>query len=91
MNTSLIEKELVCCQQFSKSEVLSDRYAIAQRRSKLERAVLLGNVHKVKCKIFFETQEGAKAIETTIWAVTDNYIIIKGGTAIPIRCISGVE
>jgi predicted alternative tryptophan synthase beta-subunit len=91
MNTPIIEKELVSSQQFSKREVLSDGYAIAQRQNKLERAMQLGNLYKVKSKIFFETQEGSKVVETTIWAVTNNYIMIKGGRVIPIQCITSVE
>ncbi len=91
MNTLFIDKELVSDQQFFKKEVLSDKQAISQRRQSLERAVILGNIHKVKSKIFFETKEGTKAIETTIWAVTDDYVIIKGGRVIPIQCICSVE
>ncbi len=91
MNTLMIDKELVSDLQFPKSEVLLDKQAIARRHHTLERAVVLGNIHKVKSKIFFETKEGTKAIETTIWAVTDDYVIIKGGRVIPIHCICSVE
>ncbi|MDO1449887.1 hypothetical protein Q0590_26645 [Rhodocytophaga aerolata] len=91
MNTTYLEKEMVSFQQFSKQEVLSDAQAITLRHTKLERAVLLGNLYKVKSKIYFETQQGSKVIETTLWAVTSNYIIIKGGQVIPIPCITHVE
>ncbi len=91
MHPLSIEKESVYLQPFIKREVLSDAQAISERRSKLERAVVLGNLYKVKSTICFETLEGSKVIETTIWAVTNNYLIIKGGQVIPIRCITSVE
>jgi hypothetical protein len=53
--------------------------------------VILGNLYKVKSRICFETKEGSKVIETTIWSVTNNYVIIKGGQVIPVQCITAVE
>ncbi len=91
MNVTFIEKELLYQQQFSKREVLADAQAIAERRIILERAAILGNLERVKSKIFFETHEGSKVIETTIWAVTNNYIIVRAGMGIPIKCITHVE
>lgn len=91
MTISLIEKESVSTLEFAKREVLTDKQAIAWRKSKLERALLLGNLYKVKSRIFFETNQGSKVVETTIWAVTSNYILLKGGLVIPIQCITGVE
>jgi hypothetical protein len=91
MHPVSIEKELISLQPFINREVLSDVQAITERRNKLARAVVLGNLYKVKSRICFETQEGSKVIETTIWSVTNNYVIIKGGQVIPVRCITGVE
>ena len=53
----------------------------------LQYAVRLGNEFKGKTVITFETTKGARTVETTIWSVTDNYMILKGGTNIPLTSI----
>jgi predicted alternative tryptophan synthase beta-subunit len=91
MNAAVVEKEAISNLQFVDYEVLNDRESIARRQHKLMRAVTLGNLYKAKCKVYFVTSEGEKAVETTLWALTDNYIMIKGGRVIPVQCISGLE
>ncbi|MBP6334182.1 MAG: hypothetical protein KA444_01825 [Bacteroidia bacterium] len=63
----------------------------SQRRSDLERALLLGNSAHQKVKIIFETEQGTMVTETTIWNLTQNYIILKGNVDIPIRAIHRIE
>ena len=53
----------------------------------LQYAVRLGNEFKGKTVITFETTRGPRTVETTIWSVTDNYMILKGGTNIPLSSI----
>lgn len=53
----------------------------------LQYAVRLGNEFKGKTVITFETTKGPRTVETTIWSVTDNYMILKGGTNIPLASI----
>lgn len=91
MYASIIEKESVATMRFVGHEVLSDKQEIILRRNKLVQAMTLGNLYKVKCKIFFHTEDGSNVVETTLWAVTDNHVMIKGGLVIPIHCIYSVE
>lgn len=52
-----------------------------------DRAVRLGNGNKSKVKIIFQTKEGIKMVHTTVWAATEDFILLKGGKAIPMDAI----
>ncbi|HEX9980287.1 MAG TPA: hypothetical protein VGB50_06960 [Flavobacterium sp.] len=82
-----IEKELIHSLQFPKDDVLEDRAAKFQRDSDLHRAMALGNLEHSKIKIFFEDCESKKVVETTVWGVTDNQVILKKNIGIPINRI----
>lgn len=60
-------------------------------KEKLENAMRLGNEFKSKANIIFQTEEGPKRVETTVWAVTENYIQIKSGVLIPIQSLLDIE
>lgn len=83
----IISKESISAFKFTKTEVLETFSEIVERREKLDKATLLGNAFHNKVKIVFNTKEGIKEVETTIWASTDKNIILKGGISIPIVCI----
>ena len=88
MTITKIEKE-----QLSQLEFLSQDKNLkkqAQIKKKLYIGMLLGNIYRNKVKIYFKSKEGAKMVETTIWATTDKNVILKGGIAIPIPSINKV-
>jgi len=60
-------------------------------RRELEYAVRLGNEYKGKTNIAFETTQGPKQVETTVWSLTDNYLQLKGGTLIPLHSIIDIH
>jgi hypothetical protein len=83
--TKLIEKENIDKEQFLNVGLdISSRDNI---NKKLFDAMMLGNTHRHKVNIEFLTEEGCKSVFTTVWATTDNYIILKGGKYIPINSI----
>lgn len=82
-----IEKENIQSLIFPKTDVLIDKDAIYQRNNDLTRAQSLGNLEHSKIKIFFEDNQSKKMVETTVWAVTDNSVVLKQGTGIPINRI----
>ncbi len=82
-----IAKESIDSLKFPKTEVLEDRTAISQRNSELQRALALGNLEHSKTRIFFEDSQSKKMVETTVWGVTDNQVILKQGVGIPINRI----
>lgn len=83
----LIDKEAIGTLSFPSKEVLEEKDAIIQRKNDLDRALSLGNLEHVKIKIFFEDDASKKAVETTIWGVTDSRVILKQGVVIPVNRI----
>lgn len=60
-------------------------------KQELSYAVRLGNEFKGKTTITFETTEGSRTVQTTVWSLTDNYIALKGGITIPLKSIAEVH
>ena len=86
-----VDKAEVAHLSFLKEEVLSIEADQMIRKHNLNRALRLGNGYKRSVLIQFENAVG-EAIETeaTIWAVTEKYIMLKGGAVIPIHAIFNV-
>ena len=87
----VIPKESVNEYTFIKIEVLASSNDIKQRKIDLNRALILGNAYRRKVKIIFETTKGLCQVETTIWAVTEKSLILKGGKIIPIISVHRVR
>ena len=45
--------------------------------------MILGNTYHSKVRIIFETIEGLCQVETTIWATTEHYVLLKAGFTCP--------
>lgn len=82
-----VKKEDISGLKFPEEEVLRTKDDIKIRMANLDRALKLGNLEHNKIKIIFEDSEGIKQVETTVWGVTDNRIILKQGIVIPIMRI----
>lgn len=87
----IIEKELISQFHFANNDVLLTEDERKQRKENLYRAMILGNAYHAKVKITFETTDGTKQVETTVWATTEGNIVLKGGIVIPINCIWEVK
>ena len=91
MTTAKIEKERLGNFHFAHHEVLVEENDRKRRRWNLEKALTLGNGHHGKVGIVFETETGdAFEVDTTVWALTDSHISLKGGVVIPIAAIKDV-
>lgn len=86
-----IEKEKIENLKFPSEEVLSDESQISARRNNLSRALSLGNLEHGKIRIYFEDDSSCKVVETTVWGVTDERVILKQGLVIPICRVHLVE
>lgn len=86
-NIITIEKELLDKIHFPHEEVLSDAEHIGVRKYDAQRAMKLGNLYNDKVKIVFEDTEGVKMVETTVWGMTDSYLIFKRGMTLPLHRI----
>jgi len=82
-----IEKEGIENLKFPSAEVLTASDNISERISELNRALSLGNLERSKIKIYFEDSQSKKVVETTVWAITDQRVILKRGYSIPINRI----
>ncbi len=85
-----IEKESIGNLRFPQSDVLTEKQLISERQNDLERALSLGNLEHSKIKIYFEDEVSCKVVETTVWGVTDQRVILKQGIGIPISRIHNV-
>ncbi len=88
---SVIDKAFVSGLKFPQSDVLTSQELRNKRRADAERAMLLGNNYKCKVKIVFEDNSGIKEIETTIWSVTEKYILLKTSMQIPLHRVLEVK
>ena len=87
----LVEKEEVASFHFPEEEVLVNESDRKFRKSELERAISFGNIEHLKVKIYFADDQSEKLVNTTIWAITDNAILLKKNVVIPIRRIIKLE
>ena len=92
MNITKIEKEVIPTLTFTKEDVLLKEEDVTVRKLSLARALTLGNGQKRKVKIYFELEKGEKnSVETTIWAVGEDFVTLKAGALIPVHAISEIE
>ncbi|WP_162051976.1 hypothetical protein [Pontibacter pamirensis] len=88
----LVEKEQLPSFSFAQEDVLADLAARNKRRWDLSRATSLGNAYRGKVEITFQTADGEKKrVDTTVWTVDDQFMVLKAGRYIPINSVLGVE
>lgn len=85
-----IEKELIpgCTFVNSRTALSVDQRKLNDK--KLFRAMLLGNGFHNKVKIYFTTTEGERMVQTTVWAFTERFVMLKGNVFIPVDAITNV-
>lgn len=91
IKTLTVQKEEVASLHFPKEDVLFSKDDKTKRTHTLNKAIALGNLEHEKVKIIFQDIEGLKQVETTIWGVTSEAIILKKGVVIPIHRIVKIE
>lgn len=88
----IIEKENIWNIKFSRKEVLLDKDEIKKRWADLYRAQALGNLLQNKVNLTFESDnEGIYQVYTTVWAVGQDFITLKGGVYLPVNSILEVN
>lgn len=71
--------------------VPADQNHTEELRSKLNSAQRLGNEFKSKADITFNTKEGPKTVNTTVWSVTEKYLQLKSGVHIPLNSLIDID
>lgn len=91
LKLQMVDKEKIAELKFPSEEVLHDEQSKTERWESLQRATTLGNLDKIKFKIYFVDDEGQKYTETTIWGLTDKIVILKQGIMIPVHRILSIK
>ncbi|TVR81432.1 MAG: hypothetical protein EA412_03025 [Chitinophagaceae bacterium] len=90
-DTFVIDREDIKNYRFFTTDVI-DKIEDRQSRYKdLYKALILGNTRKGKVKIFFKTTEGNRYVETTVWGLTEGFVLLKRDTFIPVASIYEVS
>ena len=87
MNGSLIGKEEIPALKI----IPASEDHTKELNNKLRGAMRLGNEFKSKASIIFQTDQGVKRVETTVWAVTEHFIQLKNGVVIPVKSLIDIE
>lgn len=91
-NIHSVPKESISGIRFFPSEVLTDQAQRQWRLYDLRRALILGNIEHCHANIIFKTREGIiQQVQATIWSVSEDYILLKGGAFIPVKAIVDLE
>ncbi len=85
MKFEKIEKEKIAELKFPEEDVLTDEASKKERWNDLQRATTLGNIDKIKFKLYFADDMTHRYTETTIWGLTEKYVILKQGVMIPVK------
>ncbi len=85
-------KEELTQYEFCRNEVLTTKDLRQDRQRKLFHALRLGNLYKCHVKIWAKDINNKRiSVETTVWAVTEKYVVLKRGLTIPINRIFKVD
>ena len=88
----IVQKEDLIGFKYAKKDVLVDVTKQRLRSIYMKKAEMLGNSYKGKVKLTFVSEdEQYFAVETTIWAVNEEYISLKGGVNIPTKSVCEIE
>ncbi|MFK7899382.1 MAG: hypothetical protein AB8B61_01355 [Cyclobacteriaceae bacterium] len=90
---TVIEKETIGNYSFPNEDVLSEENLKSKRKSDIEEAMHLGNNLKQKVKINFNVTNKpySVSVKTTIWALDNHFIYLKGARIVPIKSIESIE
>ncbi len=90
IQATLVDKHAIKDCKFPNEKIQLSTTEVSNLLIKLKVATILGNMEKIKCRIFFRDSEELKVVETTIWATCEKNIVLKAGIFIPIRRIVDV-
>jgi len=60
-------------------------------QDKLRGALRLGNEFKSKAVITFQTLDGPKRVETTVWTLTEDSLQLKNGVVLPLGSLLDIS
>jgi len=88
----IVQKEDIPSLKFSNIEILKTPKKRNLRSYYLDRATRLGNLLKNKVTIYFKDHTNQlMKVNTTIWAVTTDFVVLKQGITIPKKSITYID
>ena len=86
------KKEFLYALKFTEEDVIKTRQEQELRMHSLNKALYLGNALKNKVRIYFrDSLDRIIYLDTTIWGVTKEDIILKKGVTLPIKSIIAID
>lgn len=89
--TLVLKEQLPGIVSLNPIDVLQTDTERKYRGRMLYMAMILGNGYKSKVKITFESIDGPRMVETTVWATTEATVMLKGGVSLPVATIYSVD
>lgn len=88
----MISAELIPKEDISKYKLTraSEDHSM-ELQDKLRGALRLGNEFKSKATITFQTLDGPKRVETTVWTLTEDSLQIKNGVVLPLGSLLDID
>ncbi|KEO71915.1 hypothetical protein [Anditalea andensis] len=83
-----LKKEDIASIRFSHTDVLANPVSVLLREKDMERALILGNLEHTKVRItFMDLYQSTYEVETTVWAITEESICLKGHLYLPKKAV----
>jgi len=82
----LVDKTSISTFTFPEDSIHNSEIETKNLMIKLKVAASLGAMKK-KCKIFFEDSIELKVVETTVWSISEENVMLKAGISIPLKRI----
>ena len=86
-----IDRNSILQLEFLSKDVLLTVNSRKSRQKQLQDANFIGNIEEKKVTLEFLSKSGCHLIHTTIWAVTNEWVVLKEKQQIPIKSILSVE
>lgn len=86
-----IEKEEIKNLSFLDKDVLNSEVEQKERFYFAQKARTLGNIEKSKSRICFHTTNGIYEVNTTVWDVDNDFIMLKGASALPLKSVYSIS
>ena len=77
--------------EFLSKDVLVTVDSRKSRQNQLQDATFIGNIEEKKVTLEFLGKSACHLIHTTIWAVTNEWVVLKEKQQIPIKSIRAIE
>jgi len=88
----VVAHALVARLRFADDDALLTAAERQRRATDAARAAVLGSTYRGKLVVRFRTADGGVyRLQTCVWAVDDEYLVLQAGVALPLRAVLRLE